>query len=78
MMQPHAHARSRSTSPRSGPKNVALAVEIADGWLPVWVSPEKLADVFGERSQPRDPGFDVAAFAVPVAISDDLQAEQLN
>ena len=25
-----------------GPKNVALAVEIADGWLPVWVSPEKI------------------------------------
>ena len=25
-----------------GPKNVALAAEIADGWIPVWVSPEKL------------------------------------
>ena len=57
-----------------GPRNVALAAEIADGWLPVWVSPEKLAGVFGEPLAAAKPGFDVAAFAVPVAISDDLQA----
>jgi F420-dependent oxidoreductase-like protein len=57
-----------------GPRNVALAAEIADGWLPVWVSPEKLAGVFGESLASAKPGFDVAAFAVPVAISDDLQA----
>jgi alkanesulfonate monooxygenase SsuD/methylene tetrahydromethanopterin reductase-like flavin-dependent oxidoreductase (luciferase family) len=25
-----------------GPKNVALAAEIADGWLPVWFSPQRL------------------------------------
>ena len=56
-----------------GPRNVALAAEIADGWLPVWVSPEKLAGVFGEPLAAAKPGFDVAAFAVPVAISDDLQ-----
>src|SRR6266704_1187730 len=29
-----------------GPKNVALAAEIAEGWLPIWVSPERLPDVF--------------------------------
>ena len=57
-----------------GPRNVALAAEIADGWLPVWVSPEKLAGVFAEPLTAAGPGFDVAAFAVPVAISDDLQA----
>ncbi len=57
-----------------GPRNVALAAEIADGWLPVWASPEKLAGVFGEPLASAKPGFDVAAFAVPVAISDDLQA----
>jgi F420-dependent oxidoreductase-like protein len=51
-----------------GPKNVALAAEIADGWLPVWVSPEKI------EVPPAGEGFDIAAFAVPVAISDDLQA----
>jgi F420-dependent oxidoreductase-like protein len=57
-----------------GPRNVALASEIADGWLPVWTSPEKLAGVFGEALATAKPGFDVAAFSVPVAISDDLQA----
>jgi F420-dependent oxidoreductase-like protein len=57
-----------------GPRNVALAAEVADGWLPVWVSPEKLAGVFGEALAAARPDFDVAAFAVPVAISDDLQA----
>jgi F420-dependent oxidoreductase-like protein len=73
MMHPH-----RSEIPiylaAIGPKNVALAAEIADGWLPVWVSPEKLKDVFGDALAVAKPGFDVAAFAVPVAISDDLQA----
>jgi F420-dependent oxidoreductase-like protein len=57
-----------------GPRNVALAVEIADGWLPVWVSPTKLREVFGDALAAAQPGFDVAAFAVPVAVSDDLQA----
>ena len=57
-----------------GPRNVALATEIADGWLPVWASPGKLADVFGEALAAARSGFDVAAFSVPVAISDDLQA----
>jgi len=57
-----------------GPKNVALAAEIADGWLPVWLSPEKAGAVFGDALAAAKPGFDVAAFAVPVAVSDDLQA----
>jgi F420-dependent oxidoreductase-like protein len=29
-----------------GPKNVALAAEIADGWLPIFFSPEKFDSVF--------------------------------
>jgi F420-dependent oxidoreductase-like protein len=57
-----------------GPKNVALATEIADGWLPVWVSPEHLQEVFGETLATAKPGFDVAAFSVPVALTDDVQA----
>jgi F420-dependent oxidoreductase-like protein len=57
-----------------GPKNVALAAEIADGWLPVWASPNKLRDVFGDALASAKPDFDVAAFSVPVAVSDDLQA----
>jgi F420-dependent oxidoreductase-like protein len=57
-----------------GPKNVALAAEIADGWLPVWLSPERLRDVFGEALAAAKPGFDIAAFSVPVALTDDVQA----
>jgi F420-dependent oxidoreductase-like protein len=57
-----------------GPKNVALAAEIADGWLPVWLSPERLEDVFGDALEAAGPGFDIAAFAVPVALVDDVQA----
>ncbi len=57
-----------------GPKNVALAAEIADGWLPVWLSPERLQDVFGDALDAAKPGFDVAAFSVPVALTDDVQA----
>jgi F420-dependent oxidoreductase-like protein len=64
-----------------GPKNVALAAEIADGWLPFLFSPR--ADAFyraalregfarpGARRQ-RD-SFEVAAF-VPVVIDDDVEA----
>jgi F420-dependent oxidoreductase-like protein len=57
-----------------GPRNVALAAEIADGWLPVWISPERLRGVFGESLAAAKEGFDVAAFAVPVALTDDVQA----
>jgi F420-dependent oxidoreductase-like protein len=57
-----------------GPKNVALAAEIADGWLPIWVSPERLGDVYGEVLAGARDGFDVAAFGVPVALTDDVQA----
>ena len=57
-----------------GPKNVALAAEIADGWLPIWISPERLREVFGESLAGAAPGFDLAAFSVPVALTDDVQA----
>jgi F420-dependent oxidoreductase-like protein len=52
-----------------GPKNVALAYEIADGWLPIYYSPEKAREVFGD---PPD-GLDVAPSA-QVALDDDVQA----
>jgi F420-dependent oxidoreductase-like protein len=50
-----------------GPKNVALAFEIADGWLPIYYSPEKARAVFGT---PPD-GFEVAP-SVQVAVDDDV------
>jgi F420-dependent oxidoreductase-like protein len=57
-----------------GPQNVKLATEIADGWLPMWISPERLSALFGEVIAAAPSGFDVAAFSVPVAIGDDVQA----
>ena len=63
-----------------GPKNVALAAEIADGWLPIFFSPERFSEAFDTSL---DEGFalrggkpeawDLAPF-VPVVVGDDLQA----
>jgi len=52
-----------------GPKAVAQAFEIADGWLPIYYSPERAREVFG--SPPA--GFDVAP-SVQVLVDDDVQA----
>jgi F420-dependent oxidoreductase-like protein len=64
-----------------GPRNVALAAEIADGWLPIFFSPERFADVhgpslergFAARDGGRPAGFDIAPL-VPVVLSDDVEA----
>jgi F420-dependent oxidoreductase-like protein len=62
-----------------GPRNVALAAEIADGWLPIFYSPEH-EDVFGSSLQE---GFEAAgrapetfeiATTVMVAAGDDVAA----
>jgi F420-dependent oxidoreductase-like protein len=59
-----------------GPKNVALAAELAEGWEPVFYLPEKAAQTWGgplaEGSAKRDPSLgplDVIANA-PLAITD--------
>ncbi len=64
-----------------GPKNVALAAEIADGWFPIFFSPKMdklyrsaLAEGFarpGARRRPED--FEVAA-NVSIVINDDVEA----
>src|SRR6266545_511143 len=54
-----------------GPKAVELAFEIADGWLPIYFSPEKARDVF-PLEKARE-GFDVCA-GVQVFVTDDVQA----
>jgi F420-dependent oxidoreductase-like protein len=64
-----------------GPKNVALAAEIADGWLPMFFSPktdsfyrEALAEGFARPGARRSlADFEVPAF-VPVIVDDDLEA----
>ena len=64
-----------------GPKNVALAAEIADGWLPVFFSPQRMgvfkesldsgfARAGGGKSLAR---FDIAP-TVPVLLGDDVAA----
>jgi len=64
-----------------GPKNVQLAAEIADGWLPIFFSPYR----YGEYREAIEAGFAAAgngksyeqfdiAPSVPVVIGDDLEA----
>ncbi|HEY3577149.1 MAG TPA: LLM class F420-dependent oxidoreductase [Gaiellaceae bacterium] len=54
-----------------GPKNVALAAEIADGWLPIFVAPERFTDAFGPSLTAAPAGFEIAATA-SVLVGDDV------
>lgn len=62
-----------------GPKNVRLCAEIADGWLPIFYSPEREA-IFNEHldagleAAGRDPADLDIAVTVNVAVGDDLDA----
>jgi F420-dependent oxidoreductase-like protein len=56
-----------------GPKNVALAAEIADGWLPIFVDPDRFDAAFGESLAGAREGFEIAA-TVSVLVGDDVQA----
>ncbi|HLK12673.1 MAG TPA: LLM class F420-dependent oxidoreductase [Candidatus Binatia bacterium] len=53
-----------------GPKNVALAAEICDGWLPLFYSPYR-HEVFAESLRGMRPGFEIAA-TVTVSVAKDL------
>jgi F420-dependent oxidoreductase-like protein len=55
-----------------GPKNVALAAEIADGWLPLYYSPFR-EEVYAESLVGAKQGFEIAAMT-PVHITDDIEA----
>ena len=55
-----------------GPKAVAQAFEIADGWLPIFWSPEKARDVFGDAMNGARPEFDVAPSTMLV-LTDDVE-----
>src|SRR4029453_8881458 len=64
-----------------GPKNVALAAEIADGWLPMFFSPkaggfyrEALAEGFGREGPRRTADDFEVACVVPVVPGDDVEA----
>ncbi|HKP12162.1 MAG TPA: LLM class F420-dependent oxidoreductase [Blastocatellia bacterium] len=64
-----------------GPKNVALAAEIADGWLPVFFSPKRmnvfrpsLDEGFGRRTDGKTlDEFDIAP-TVSIVLGDDVKA----
>jgi F420-dependent oxidoreductase-like protein len=56
-----------------GPKNVALSTEIAQGWLPLFVDPQRVESVFGESLRDRPAHFDIAA-TVTTIVTDDLPA----
>ena len=56
-----------------GPKNVALAAEIADGWLPIFVAPERFDEAFGPSLAAAPPDFEIAATA-SVFVGDDVPA----
>ena len=65
-----------------GPKNVELAAEIADGWLPIFFSPEHYDEVYRPQVEAgfaragdgkSMDGFDIAV-SVPVIVGDDLTA----
>jgi F420-dependent oxidoreductase-like protein len=55
------------------PKNVALAAEIADGWLPIFVAPERFDDAFGPSLAAAPLGFEIAATA-SVLVGNDVDA----
>src|SRR3954452_8603937 len=62
-----------------GPKNIALTGEIADGWLPIFLSPEHVAqfrpllEEGAARAGRELDGFDIAP-TVNVLVSDDVDA----
>jgi len=53
-----------------GPRNVALAAEVADGWVPLYYSPYR-NDVYAEPLAAAKPGFEIAV-NVAVNVDDDL------
>jgi F420-dependent oxidoreductase-like protein len=54
-----------------GPKAVEQAFELADGWLPIFWSPEQAREVF-PLDRARE-GFDIAP-SVPVVVTDDVES----
>jgi F420-dependent oxidoreductase-like protein len=55
------------------PKAVEQACEIADGWLPIFWSPEKARDVFRSALDRTRPDFDIAP-AAPALLTNDVDA----
>lgn len=56
-----------------GPRNVALAAEIGDGWLPIFASPERFAQTYGDALAHAPEGFRIAC-PVTVVLDDSTSA----
>jgi F420-dependent oxidoreductase-like protein len=56
-----------------GPKNVALAAEIADGWLPLYYSPFR-PEVYSDSLKGAKEGFEICVTVMGCAITDDVEA----
>src|SRR5919198_6025295 len=56
-----------------GPKNIALAAEIAQGWLPLFVDPTQIDSLFGAALADRPADFEIAA-TVTTIVTDDLRS----
>ncbi len=59
-----------------GPKNVALAAELCDGWFPLYYSPER-EDVYADGIKDRKDGFEIL-YPMPMHITDDIEAGRLE
>jgi F420-dependent oxidoreductase-like protein len=56
-----------------GSRNIELAGEIADGWLPLFVFPEKIERMYGPSLAGTGPDFDIAAMVMTL-ITDDVRS----
>jgi F420-dependent oxidoreductase-like protein len=54
-----------------GPKNVAMAAEIADGWLPLYYSPYRL-EVYADQIKHAGPNFEISQ-GIAINICDDVE-----
>ena len=55
-----------------GPRNVALAAEIADGWLPLFYDPERSPALYADTLSGAPDGFQIAC-PVTVVVDDDVE-----
>jgi len=69
-----------------GPKNVQLTAEIADGWLPIFLSPDRMVEMYGplleagfgaSEEQDKSARFAIAP-TVSALVTDDLDAGRLS
>jgi F420-dependent oxidoreductase-like protein len=56
-----------------GEKNVALAAEIADGWIPLYYSPFR-PEVYAGSLRTAKPGFEISVTLMGCAVTDDIEA----